>query len=201
MGYTHYWKTKATDKVALESDSKPLTSTELVATESGDKLPSIYTDDEWNTIKELTQQILDVAVMNKIKIVNGSGEEGSIAEINDEYIWLNGEGEDSHETFSMDREAKDFDFCKTNQKPYDAIVTALLIMLENNFPDNIKCSSDGDAEDWQEGLKIAEQANRRIYRIPYGIDGAERLYDDDIFLLESNKDQMLLGSDEDNSPR
>jgi hypothetical protein len=71
----------------------------------------------------------------------------------------------SHETFYIPRihepqdwqtpdgQGRYFDFCKTARKPYDLAVTAALITLRYHFPDpEIAISSDGTAEDWQQGL-------------------------------------------------
>lgn len=73
----------------------------------------------------------------------------------------------SHETFHIPRviEPQDwqrpdghgryFDFCKTARKPYDLAVTAALIALQHHFPTpEVEISSDGTAEDWQQGLAL-----------------------------------------------
>ena len=47
----------------------------------------------------------------------------------------------------------DFEFCKTAQKPYDKYVVAMLIAVAQ-ITDSISVSSDGDQEDWLEGLQL-----------------------------------------------
>jgi hypothetical protein len=47
-------------------------------------------------------------------------------------------------------------FCKTDRLPYDALVTGSLCLLRHMFPDKLAdVSSDGEAEDWVDGLKLA----------------------------------------------
>lgn len=51
-------------------------------------------------------------------------------------------GEDSHETFSLTREAQDFEFCKTAQKPYDEVVVAVMTEARDINP-SFNPRSDG----------------------------------------------------------
>lgn len=62
----------------------------------------------------------------------------------DQHILFNGIGNDAHETFVLDRTDKDFNFCKTAQKPYDAAVVAVLKAARRYAPKWIKLSSDGE---------------------------------------------------------
>ena len=51
-----------------------------------------------------------------------------------------------------------FDFCKTAQKPYDAVVTAILIRAKVIYGDIVDIGSDGDWEtDWQAGRDLYEK--------------------------------------------
>jgi hypothetical protein len=50
-----------------------------------------------------------------------------------------------------------FQFCKTNGKPYDKFVTAILIIANNIAPGAIVVKSDGDDGDWQDGLDMGHQ--------------------------------------------
>jgi hypothetical protein len=49
-----------------------------------------------------------------------------------------------------------FDFCKTAHKPYDAVVTAVLIRAKVIYGKLVKVRSDGNWSDWQDGRKIYE---------------------------------------------
>lgn len=86
-----------------------------------------------------------------------------------EAVYLNGFGEQSHETFAVPRdrnreemagkigdEGEEFVFCKTARKPYDEIVCAALIELERRFPDAVDVRSDGyfDNDLWLEGIEL-----------------------------------------------
>jgi hypothetical protein len=77
---------------------------------------------------------------------------------NSSVVNFNGHGDLSHETFYVPetivappQDELFFDFCKTANKPYDLLVVASLIVLKYYCPE-CKISSDGDAEDWEEGL-------------------------------------------------
>ncbi len=79
--------------------------------------------------------------------------------VDDEMIHFNGVGEDGHETFVVMRARdSDFSFCKTAQKPYDAIVTAVLCLAYTIAPGVLKISSDGRSEEWATGLALAKAA-------------------------------------------
>lgn len=84
---------------------------------------------------------------------------------NNDLIRFNGVEDDGHETFYIDqifdgyrqeRNGKLFHFCKTARKPYDTAVTACLIVLKHHFGDDIKISSDGNPENWQDALNAVQ---------------------------------------------
>lgn len=58
-------------------------------------------------------------------------------------IWLNGKGEDGHETFAINTGAQESSFCKTARKPYDIVVCKILLILKYYLGDNIEVGSDG----------------------------------------------------------
>ena len=151
MGYTHYWR-------QLRD----------------------FTDTEWQELTRLTNLII---ADNEGILSDGFGEGGK-PEVNGEHIWFNGLGEDSHETFRItkkkrakedyeEQEAYDrqgaFEFCKTAHKPYDKYVVAVLCALYNMevkvwpLGDGkiMSISSDGNTEDWTEGLFHAVRATRK----------------------------------------
>ena len=69
-------------------------------------------------------------------------------------VTFNGRSEDSYEDFTLPTCAKEFEFCKTNHKPYDLVVTATLIAAAALLPDWIELSSDGDSQDWIAGYEL-----------------------------------------------
>jgi hypothetical protein len=102
-------------------------------------------------------------------------------------IQFNGRGTDAHEPFVFPGRAG-FNFCKTDGKPYDAAVTACLLVARDHFlPDELKIESDGQWEDgdWNEGAKLYQQVLGRAAANPInrsdeppagpGIDFPERL--------------------------
>lgn len=84
-------------------------------------------------------------------------------------VRFNGNGPDmDHETFAIERvyEPRDwespehrlyFSFCKTARKPYDLLVTAALIAFKHRFGDEVRVSSDGDDDEWREGVALCRQ--------------------------------------------
>jgi hypothetical protein len=89
-------------------------------------------------------------------------------DINNENIILNGIGEESHETFyiqrknkmkkSYDGEVKKFNFCKTARKEYDISVCCALIIAKKYFGNIIKVSSDGIDEDgWGKAKQLCQK--------------------------------------------
>ena len=137
MGYTHYWNNKKD-----------------------------FTDTEWEVVRANINTIVEHAIDEWIVLGDRHGEKpikncpGGEASIG-----FNGFGDESHETFVISKSATDFSFCKTARKPYDDAVVACLIFLDNTFPD-FSCSSDGEPEDWEAGLKLAERALGASFAIP-----------------------------------
>lgn len=82
-----------------------------------------FTDEQWNKLVTFTKKLISDT---KIPIVGAAGDEGTFPVINGRYISFNGEGDDSCETFYLSRGQQDSEFCKTRQRPYDAIVVAIM---------------------------------------------------------------------------
>lgn len=80
----------------------------------------------------------------------------------EEYVDINGEGDDAHENLVLDKTATAFSFCKTARKPYDVVVVAVLCALASICKDYVKVTSDGDRDDWLEGQKLACDALGRV---------------------------------------
>jgi len=88
-------------------------------------------------------------------------------------IEVNGSRENGHEPFILREhfnENEEFSFCKTAQKPYDVVVVACLIALKNRLGNLIEVSSDGEVEDWADGLALAERVlKRKSLAVPMSI--------------------------------
>lgn len=77
-------------------------------------------------------------------------------------------GDCSHETFSIFQQSADndprmqsksglnFNFTKTAYKPYDLAVNVCLIIAKHYLNDDIEISSDGTAENWDEGKQLCQ---------------------------------------------
>jgi len=114
--------------------------------------------------------ICDHAQANGLPLANGMGEGGTEPDFTETFFSLNGvsdeTGDNGHETFHWERfptlpgfrqgESEYFDFCKTAHKPYDAVVTAILIRAKVIYGSCVSISSDGDWEDWQAGRELYE---------------------------------------------
>ena len=147
MGYTHYWRQQRD-----------------------------FTETEWQELTRLTKLIL--ADFLKLQLY-------SELNINKEEIRFNGKGDDGHETFLITKKKRAkadyeeqhaydkkgaFNFCKTAHKPYDKYVVAVLCALYNlsDAPPQSNRSahpmseitSDGNTEDWTEGLFHAVRSTR-----------------------------------------
>lgn len=155
MGYTHYWR------------------------RSRENSGSAYM---FGQLALDAKKIIERSEQKGIRIRNGHGE--FEPEFNEARFSINGdashyvEGRDlAHETFcwegipSISEHRKDepttFDFCKTNYKPYDATVTAILIRAKHIYGSNVSISSDGDWQDWQAGREIYETVFGEVAECPF----------------------------------
>ena len=143
MGYTHYWNTPLKD---VDQKTWDAIATDFSKVVSDPKILALLDQEER---EEYSQKL----------------------RITSDEILFNGVGELSHETFILERkftpnsfrpeEKENFGFCKTARKPYDVCVTACLIIAHHHIekqPDNyIKVSSDGETEDWMDGIKLCEK--------------------------------------------
>lgn len=136
MGYTHYWKTEK---------------------------QILFSDEEWETLKNVSRQLVEECVIRGIKLTSDCETTPPI--INDEVIVINGNEDNCCETFVLERYMNDFYFCKTRYKNYDIIVVALLIYI-SNMKYELNVSSDGDYEDWKNGLELLETVLGRKFEMP-----------------------------------
>lgn len=84
-------------------------------------------------------------------------------------IRFNGVLELGHETFYLEREGCS-EFCKTAQKPYDMAVVAVLCIIGHFASAKVDIASDGDRNDWEQGLKLAIDSTSLDLSIPDTID-------------------------------
>lgn len=130
MGYTHYWKSIRA-----------------------------FTTPEWGELLGVTSEVLTLS-QHSIPIAFESDRDDEDPVVSASEIRFNGIGDLGHETFRLTKEFAEFDFCKTAQKPYDEVVTAILYYVHTHFADVIKVSSDGDinGDDWAPGRALLARA-------------------------------------------
>lgn len=169
MGYTHYYY-KYEIKHSKEKWKNFLIDVITVAAKFKLCIP--------NSQKFITGNMNNTPTID-VEIGDGMGK-GRCPEFNIDRIYFNGVGKDSHETLCIQRddkkmpdwmkkeweqEKKIFYFCKTAYKPYDLLVVATLILYKKHFEKTVKIVSDGDKEDFEEGLKLVN--NTLKYNIKY----------------------------------
>jgi hypothetical protein len=119
----------------------------------------------WTITKELTpaqlkewtegvKAIVETAIEAGISLGDGLGFDAP--NIEETLVAFNGVGEGGHETFGIRLGDEGFDFCKTAEKPYDAVVTASLIYAKKIFGDAIEIKSDGNWDEWDSGKVLYE---------------------------------------------
>lgn len=104
-------------------------------------------------------------------IVNSEAHDISLDyEITDEHVQLDGVGKDGYETLYIpriytpkewqepDNNGTFFGCCKTNRRPYDSVVTAILLAANSVFRDDLTIASDGFAQEWYEGYRLLLKA-------------------------------------------
>ena len=124
--------------------------------------------------------ICEYAYTIGIKLGDWSGENGTSPQFTEGEFSLNGIDDMSHETFTWKalptqvewrkNEPEIFDFCKTAQKPYDAVVTAILIRAKEIYGSCVSISSDGEWSEWKDGRNLYEAVFGEVAQCPF--DGA-----------------------------
>ena len=114
----------------------------------------------------------------KIAIGDGMGD-GTAATFNADEICFNGVGPESHETLTINRDdsniltpskqmgsyykdnwekdKRHFNFTKTAHKPYDLLVTAVLVLYKNHFGDTTSISGDGGVEGFDSARELIKK--------------------------------------------
>ena len=155
MGYTHYWYRK---------------------------LDMPVTDEQWAGIVTDFNAMLNL-VDEQGTPIQFEYNNPAPPEISNERIRFNGKGDDGHETMCLERnpvptrisESRTvFDFCKTARKPYDALVTGLLIAAEANAPDAWAISSDGWLEEWEPGFELFTKATGKEAPVLEGLESQQK---------------------------
>ncbi len=89
-----------------------------------------------------------------------------------DFLRFNGQGDDAGEDFTLKPNAVGGGFCKTDHKPYDVVVVAMLCLAHTWAPGLWRISSDGNFGDWQQGLELARVVDFAA-ECPLAIDSGE----------------------------
>lgn len=106
----------------------------------------------WKRFCEDADKIISTAIINDIEI------NPAIDGVGGGRVFVNGINDDAHEDFILRPYKTDFEFCKTARKPYDEVVTAILIAAKRWFRDDIEITSDGQGEEWSAGQYLCQTA-------------------------------------------
>lgn len=121
MGYTHHWKFRdGIAPVDFENGAEKFANAARLGAELCDK------------VREMG-----------IKICGGDGHRNPT--FSREKVVFNGSAEDGedYETFSVYPNDGEFDFCKTNERPYNLLVCLMLLAFKHYFGDDFTYGSDG----------------------------------------------------------
>ena len=106
------------------------------------KIRKPFTNEAWTAF---TNDVKSLFVSTKIPLVGGFGDTFTTPEVNRNVVSFNGLEDDGHETCQITKSVCDFEFCKTAQKPYDAVVVQVL-KLARKYNPSIELLSDGGSE-------------------------------------------------------
>jgi hypothetical protein len=139
----------------------------------------------WTQTREFTPAQWKKTISRDVRKIVGDAQTQNTSlrldwEFATDHVSINGLGADSHEDFWITREIDKrapryegdnpaWSFCKTAQKPYDIVVTAVLCYLASVAKSH-EVTSDGEAEDFVAGRDLARQAlNNPDIQIPDSI--------------------------------
>lgn len=112
--------------------------------------------EQWDSICAMAKELYTVGLLTTPLPIQLESDDAAPPEFNNQHIHFNGIGDEGHETFYVQKHhLNQFNFCKTNGKPYDTFVVAVLCLMHRIAPDVWDITSDGLEDDWQEGLKLA----------------------------------------------
>ena len=139
MGYTHYWNRH--DHTGATTHARA------------------HAREAYGRLVLDAQRICRQAMENGIVICGGDGE--GEPEFTEGYFALNGTilNDEWHESMVWEAIPSDgvFTFCKTAYKPYDAVVTAILLRAKYHYGELVSVRSDGTWDEWLAGRELYRQ--------------------------------------------
>lgn len=157
MGYTHYWTFTAPQ--TIKGKHITIEHNYQLAVRQCQRLIKAYNKEVKTIDPKHPGRLSGYSVHTKVNDYLG--------------LEVNGTGDLAHETFALrDHWSKNeaMNFCKTDSKPYDVVVTACLIVLQHYLgAELVEVTSDGDVSDWEEGLALAKRHLKMKLAIPVGV--------------------------------
>lgn len=159
MGYTHYW-TQKRDVTAVTWALICADVRKLI-----ENMPATTDVAGGNYKTDLLQ-------------IGAEFDSNEPAVVDADEIRFNGLGDLGHETFAMTRKrpparpgetTRGFEFCKTDRKPYDLVVCAVLLVVEQRSGHAFRFGApddDGDADDWAPAIAWASDVLSRTFTAP-----------------------------------
>lgn len=132
-----------------------------------------FSDMEWSQITKAFRKLADSDECKDLiqpEINCGWTDFFTHESIKGEAIAFNGVEDDACETFVLEKSPESLDefiFCKTNRRPYDKMVTAMLIVCAGYAEGALSISSDGTAEEWEEGVELVTRVLKKPTRIQF----------------------------------
>ena len=99
-----------------------------------------FDDKQWAKLRAEVKKIIKKAQKDDVALAGGDGH--GKPTVTDYDITLNGKSPDDYETFHLSKGAQDFEFTKTEYRPYDSVVVSILAAAKK-INRSFKPSSDG----------------------------------------------------------
>lgn len=125
-----------------------------------------FTPVQWHNLCTDANKVIQALQAAGLQLESNS-DSGQMVNESEGYISLNGVDDDAHETLylSQDKE-EDFSFTKTARKPYDTAVVSILLLAEHHAPGVLEFTSDGSAEDMEQGASWNAEVFGYAYQLP-----------------------------------
>jgi hypothetical protein len=129
MGYTHYWDHPA------------------------------HSSQDWSAFVADVKRIFAYAKASNIPLAAGSGSLNTKPIANAGVVAFNGVAPEDYESFVLQPQPTEFDFCKTAYRPYDEVVCAVLWRAKTVLPGfNLRSDGAFDSDAWKAGIALLDEA-------------------------------------------
>lgn len=132
-------------------------------------------NEQWQNFKKDAEVVIEHA-KNNLNIVLMSNDSNGVI-LNDDRVNLNGDEryDLDHETFYLQKHSQGSNFCKTARKPYDLVVTSLLLLAHEHMPDSYNIRSDGKFNDWQDAMELNAKLFGYAFKLPESVDSSDEV--------------------------